>query len=106
MIKSMMPQNRRSKRSRQLNKARPHRSYDYSRAQADHLIGKKILEDMMERVENDNTIKGMGNGTNREKVSGKSSGTKNIIQGSRDFLHMNPCQSCIPHTFTCDFSSL
>ena len=43
--------------------------------QTNSLTSTKVLEDTMERVENGNTIKCTGNGTNKKKVNGKA---KNI----------------------------
>ena len=36
------------------------------------MIIAKVLKDTMEKVENDNTTKGMCNSANREKASGKA----------------------------------
>ena len=83
MAKSMMPQNRSSRRARRQTKQPRRRDVRHELIdlttilmhQTNPLTGMKVLEDTMERVENDNTIKCTGNGANRKKVSGKA---KNI----------------------------
>ena len=84
MAKSMMPQNRRSSRRARKQSKQPrrrgvrHELIDPTTIlmhQTNPLTGMKVLEDTMEKVENDNTIKCTGNGANRKKVSGKA---KNI----------------------------
>ena len=79
-----MPQNRRSSRRAKKQTKQPrgrgvrHELIDPTTIltpQTNPLTGTKVLEDTVERVENGNTIKCTGNGTNRKKVNGKA---KNI----------------------------